>query len=35
MARGLYQELISASRQGHVLASATITGYYSAVVATN
>jgi len=28
---GFYQELISASREGHVLASATITGYYAAV----
>ncbi|MBV8574531.1 MAG: YbhB/YbcL family Raf kinase inhibitor-like protein, partial [Acetobacteraceae bacterium] len=28
---GVYQELINASRGGHVLASATITGYYAAV----
>jgi Raf kinase inhibitor-like YbhB/YbcL family protein len=28
---GLYQELIAASRDGHVLASASITGYFSAV----
>ena len=28
---GVYQELISASRAGHVLASASITGYYAAV----
>ena len=27
---GLYQELIEASRQGHVLASASIAGYFSA-----
>jgi Raf kinase inhibitor-like YbhB/YbcL family protein len=28
---GFYQELIAASRQGHVLASASISGYFSAV----
>jgi Raf kinase inhibitor-like YbhB/YbcL family protein len=28
---GLYQELITASREGHVLASASIAGYFSAV----
>jgi Raf kinase inhibitor-like YbhB/YbcL family protein len=28
---GLYQELLTASRAGHVLGSATITGYYAAV----
>jgi hypothetical protein len=28
---GLYQQLIEASRQGHVLASATVSGHYSAV----
>jgi hypothetical protein len=28
---GLYHELIEASRDGHVLASATITGYFAAV----
>lgn len=30
-AEGLYHELIEASRDGHVLASATITGYFAAV----
>jgi len=29
--QGLYQELIQASRQGHVLASASIAGFFSAV----
>jgi Raf kinase inhibitor-like YbhB/YbcL family protein len=29
--QGLYQELIEASRQGHVLASASIAGFFSAV----
>jgi len=28
---GFYQELIDASRRGHVLASATIAGFFSAV----
>ena len=32
---GLYQELIEASRQHHVLASATIKGFYSAVASVN
>ena len=28
---GLYQELLNAARGGHILGSATITGYYAAV----
>jgi hypothetical protein len=32
---GVYQELINASRDHHVLASATIRGYFSAVAPAN